>query len=118
VASAGRLTTHVLDTMHGKPAAGMRVDLKLLHGDHFHMLISIETNADGRLDQPLLEGERFEPGTYELDFHVGAYFDALGIDIGSPFLDLVPVRFEVTERAHYHVPLVVSPFSYSTYRGS
>lgn len=114
----GRLTTHVLDTMHGKPAAGMRLDLLMVHGDHTHPIASTQTNADGRVDPPLLEGARFHPATYELHFHVGQYFDRLGIEIGAPFLDVVPIRFVISELAHYHVPLLVSPFSYSTYRGS
>lgn len=112
----GRLTTHVLDTSHGRPARGMRIDLFALHGDHGHHLLESHTNADGRVDAPLLEGESFAPGEFELQFHVGQYFSRLGLD--SPFLDIVPVRFRISEKAHYHVPLLVTPFSYSTYRGS
>lgn len=115
---AGRLTTHVLDTMHGRPARGMRVDLLMVHGDHTHHVHSTQTNADGRLDQPLLESPRFQLGQFELDFHVGQYFERLAVDLETPFLDIVPVRFVLSEEAHYHVPLLVSPFSYSTYRGS
>lgn len=118
MAEGGRLTTHVLDTMHGKPAVGMRLELYLVHGNHTHHLVSSHTGQDGRPDRPLLEGEELEAGTFELHFHVGQYFDRMGVEIGSPFLDIVPVRFTVTEIAHYHVPLVVSPFAYSTYRGS
>ncbi|MEQ1899717.1 MAG: hydroxyisourate hydrolase [Devosia sp.] len=118
MAGSGRLTTHVLDTMHGTPASGMRFDLLMLHGDHSHHLITAETNADGRAPGPLLEGEHFHLGGYELVFHVGAYFARLGVDPAKRFLDLVPVRFEMREAAHYHVPLLVSPFAYSTYRGS
>ena len=118
MAGTPRLTTHVLDSMRGKPAAGMRFDLLMLHGDHSHHLLSSQTNEDGRADGPLLEGENFHLGTYELIFHVGQYYEKLGIDIESPFLDLVPIRFSMTEQSHYHVPLLVSPFGYSTYRGS
>lgn len=115
----GRLTTHVLDTMHGKPAAGMRVELLMLHGDHTHQLLVTETNGDGRVDEPLLGNERWALGTFELVFHVGPYFARLGGGpTGKPFLDTVPIRFVIGEEAHYHVPLLVSPFAYSTYRGS
>ena len=115
---AGRLTTHVLDTTHGKPAAGMRIDLLMVHGDHTHHVWSGLTNADGRVDQPLLDGDRFHPGAYELTFHVGQYFERMGIDMSRQFLDTVPVRFVISENSHYHVPLLCSPFGYSTYRGS
>jgi 5-hydroxyisourate hydrolase len=114
----GRLTTHVLDTTHGRPARGMRIDLVYVHGDHTHHLIETYTNADGRLDQPLLAGEDFQLGEFELHFHVGQYFSRLGLEIETPFLDMVPVRFTLSEKTHYHVPLLVSPFGYSTYRGS
>jgi 5-hydroxyisourate hydrolase len=115
---SGRLTTHVLDTMHGKPASGMRFDLLMQHGDHAHHLLTGSTNADGRAEGPLLEGEHFHLGGYELVFHVGQYFERLGVELANPFLDEVPVRFTITENAHYHVPLLVSPYAYSTYRGS
>ena len=118
MAGSGRLTTHVLDTMHGKPASGMRFDLLMLHGDHSHHLLTSNTNEDGRAPGPLLEGEHLHLGGYELVFHVGQYFERLGVELATPFLDLVPVRFTMTEAAHYHVPLLVSPFAYSTYRGS
>ncbi len=118
MAGSGRLTTHVLDTAHGKPAVGMAIDLLMVHGDHTHHLLSTHTNADGRVDQPLLEGENFETGTFELNFHVGRYFSRLGVELESEFLDVVPVRFTIGEVAHYHVPLLVSPFGYTTYRGS
>lgn len=115
----GRLTTHVLDTTHGRPAAGMGIDLLLVHGDHAHTVLSVVSNADGRCDKPLLEGEAFSPGTYELLFNVGAYFAKLGVAQLKPFLDVVPVRFMISEPdMHYHVPLLVSPYGYSTYRGS
>jgi 5-hydroxyisourate hydrolase len=118
MAGSGRLTTHVLDTTNGRPAAGMRYDLLMVHGDHSHHVASGRTNADGRLDKPLLEGDQFHLGTFELIFHVGEYFDRLGTKIEHQFLDIVPIRFSMGEAAHYHVPLLVSPYSYSTYRGS
>lgn len=116
--ATGRLTTHVLDTTHGRPAAGMRIDLLMVHGDHSHHVRTAHTNDDGRIEGPLLEGEQFQLGAYELIFHVGAYFEALGLKPEVAFLDYVPVRFRVTTESHYHVPLLVSPFGYSTYRGS
>lgn len=116
---SGQLTTHVLDTMHGKPAVGMRIDLLMSHGDHTHHVLSTETNKDGRVDEPLLGEGRWGHGTFDLVFHVGAYFSRMGVDTGeAPFLDEVPVRFTISEDAHYHVPLLVSPYAYSTYRGS
>lgn len=118
MAGPGRLTTHVLDTTHGRPAAGMRLDLLMVHGDHSHHLTRTTTNDDGRLDRPLLEGDDFHLGTYELIFHVSDYFERLGTPIENPFLDIVPIRFTMSEMAHYHVPLLVTPYSYSTYRGS
>ena len=117
----GRLTTHVLDTAAGLPAAGLKVVLTRLDGTPA-MLAQGHTNTDGRLDKPLLEGAAFAPGTYEIMFHVGDYFRARGVALPRPaFLDLVPLRFGIaqgTEDAHYHVPLLVSPYAYSTYRGS
>ena len=118
MAGVARLTTHVLDTMHGTPASGMRFDLLMLHGDHSHHLLTSSTNADGRAEKPLVEGDHFHLGAYELIFHVGPYFEQLGVDLETPFLDLVPVRFVISEMEHYHVPLLVSPYAYSTYRGS
>lgn len=118
MSGAGRLTTHVLDTMHGKPARGMALDLHYVHGDHTHKLSESYTNADGRLDRPLLEGEHFRLGTYEIHFHVGQYFERMGVEIETPFLEIVPIRFVISEQSHYHVPLLVSPFAFSTYRGS
>lgn len=114
---AGRLTTHVLDTARGKPAEGLRIDLYRVEGETFHHLKTTETNDDGRCDAPLLSGETMKAGTYELRFHAGDY---LGRDGEGPlFLDIIPIRFGLSdEGAHYHVPLLVSPFSYSTYRGS
>jgi 5-hydroxyisourate hydrolase len=118
MAASGRLTTHVLDTMNGKPAAAMRFSLAMMHGDHSHHILSGETNADGRTAEPLLGGERFGLGQFELTFHVGDYFTALGVSPERQFLDTVPIRFILSEDAHYHVPLLVSPYAYSTYRGS
>jgi 5-hydroxyisourate hydrolase len=114
----GRLTTHVLDTAAGRPAAGLKVVLTRVDGVPAVLAQGV-TNADGRLDRPLLEGAAFAPGRYELMFHVGDYFRARGAALAEPaFLDLVPLRFGVAEDAHYHVPLLVSPYAYSTYRGN
>ena len=111
----GRLTTHVLDTAAGKPAAGVRVVLRRDDA----LVAEGETNADGRLDKPLLDGAAFKPGSYEMTFHVGDYFRARGTTLADPaFLDVIPIRFAVADDAHYHVPLLVSPYGYSTYRGS
>jgi 5-hydroxyisourate hydrolase len=116
--SMGRITTHVLDTAAGRPAAGLKVVLTRLDGTPAAIAQGI-TNADGRVERPLLEGAAFATGHYEIMFHVGDYFRARGVALPDPpFLDLVPVRFGVSEDAHYHVPLLVSPFAYSTYRGS
>jgi 5-hydroxyisourate hydrolase len=115
-----RLTTHVLDTAHGKPGQGIAVSLYKIVGNQRELLTSRMTNKDGRCDTPLLEGAAFQAGVYELDFHVGAYFSTLNVDLPKPnFLDVVTIRFGVADpNQHYHVPLVVSPWSYSTYRGS
>lgn len=114
----GRLSTHVLDTARGRPAAGIPVALHRIGGDGTRTAVaSSVTNADGRTDAPLLAGEAFATGIYELTFAVGAYFEDLAP--GAPFLDGVPLRFTVSDpHGHYHVPLLVSPWSYSTYRGS
>lgn len=115
----GRLTTHVLDTHAGMPAAGMRVELHSADGPAA-ALVAIVTNADGRGDAPLLQGNALRPGRYQLRFHVGAYFAARGLALPEPpFLDVVTVAFGIADAtAHYHVPLLVSPWSYATYRGS
>ena len=118
MAGQGRLTTHVLDTTHGRPAAGVTVELREIQGADSLVVATTQTNADGRTDRPLLDGDRFKRGTYELVFHVGRYFEGLGVAAEQPFLDVVPVRFGLSEDQHYHVPLLVSPFGYSTYRGS
>ena len=113
----GKVTTHVLDTARGKPGAGIALELFALKGNDWVLLMSATTNGDGRTDAPLLEGEALRTGTYQLVFHIGAYFRAQGS--GAEFLDDVPVRFEVADAAqHYHVPLLCSPWSYTTYRGS
>ena len=114
----GRLSTHVLDTARGRPAAGVPVTLHRIAADGVrHRVAEAVTDADGRTDAPLLAGDAFTAGTYELTFEVGAYF--ADIAPGAPFLDAVPLRFTVADaNAHYHVPLLVSPWSYSTYRGS
>jgi 5-hydroxyisourate hydrolase len=118
VASMGRITTHVLDTAAGRPAAGVKVVLSRID-DAPAVIAAAVTNADGRVDKPLLEGAAFATGRYEITFHVGEYFRRSGAKLPDPpFLDLVPIRFAVAEDAHYHVPLLVSPFAYSTYRGS
>src|SRR3569623_2562570 len=99
----GSLTTHVLDIMHGKPAAGMRVDLLMMHGDHTHHVLTTETNADGRVDAPLLGGERWALGTFELEIHVGPYFARLGGGPGGrPFLETVPDRINNIEETQNH----------------
>jgi 2-oxo-4-hydroxy-4-carboxy-5-ureidoimidazoline decarboxylase len=117
----GRLSTHVLDTMAGKPAAGVRVVLREIGASAEGLLAEATTNADGRTDAPLLSGAPLRIGTYQLEFHIGAYFAAQGAatTVSPPFLGVVPIRFAVAEpEGHYHVPLLASPWSYSTYRGS
>ena len=118
--SAGRLTTHVLDTMHGKPAAGLAVTLFQISGDSRELVVTTKTNSDGRCDAPLLSGAAMVPGFYELVFDVAAYFRESGVPLEDPpFLDRIPLRFGLSNAGqHYHVPLLVSPFAYSTYRGS
>ena len=116
---AGYLTTHVLDTAQGRPAAGLKIDLFRLEGDARIALGSMTTNADGRTDSPILPSEEFALGRYELVFHAGTYLSGCGAPSGSNgFLDVIPIRFEMSESGHYHVPLLLSPFGYSTYRGS
>lgn len=122
----GKLSTHVLDLVRGKPAAGVKVELwRLDPGAAPVRLRSVTTNADGRTDAPLLAGAEVRVGRYELEFHVGEYFAARGGGGAAapatvpPFLDVVPVRFAIADaEAGYHVPLLVSPWAYSTYRGS
>ena len=116
----GKLTTHVLDTANGRPAAGMRVALHRLDGDAPRLIKTLRLNDDGRADAPLLEGADFEPGRYRLVFAVAAYFRAQGAVLDEPpFLDDVPLDFGLARAGeHYHVPLLASPWAYSTYRGS
>lgn len=117
----GRLSTHVLDTMHGCPAAGMRIDfLEARPEGGWQLIRSLQTNADGRTDEPLLALEAMRVGHFQLRFAVAAYFRAKGVALPSPaFLDHVPLHFGIADpEAHYHVPLLCSPWSYSTYRGS
>jgi len=115
---SGLLTTHVLDTANGKPAAGMSVELFAVDGGNRTPIKSVQTNADGRTDAPLLGDAELEGGVYEIVFDVGEYFAEEGLP-DPPFLGRVPVRFGIADpTSHYHVPLLVSPWSYSTYRGS
>lgn len=116
----GRLTTHVLDTFHGRPANAMVIELWRIEGGLPVHVKTVTTNADGRVDGPLLEGDDLTAGDYELLFHVREYFVLHSGSAGaSPFLSHVPVRFTVWDAAqHYHVPLLVTPWAYSTYRGS
>ncbi len=119
---AGRLTTHVLDTARGRPAGDVVIELWRLDaaGEGRALLKTEHTNADGRTDAPLLAGAELAAGVYELVFAVGAYFAVQGVETTElPFLDRVPVRFGIADPAvHYHVPLLASPWAYSTYRGS
>ena len=118
--AAGKLSTHVLDTARGKPAAGMKIELfRVGSAGGAEPLLETVTNADGRTDAPLLVGEDLLAGTYRLAFHVGDYFCDCGNPDGRRFLDVVPIVFTVDDAsAGYHVPLLVSPWAYSTYRGS
>jgi len=114
-----RLSTHVLDTSIGRPAAGVGLRLVRLEGGIESEVARARTNSDGRTDQPLLAGDSYRPGTYVLYFDVRDYFARRDPPAASPFLDVVPIRFTMAEPdGHYHVPLVVTPWSYSTYRGS
>lgn len=115
----GYLTTHVLDTARGCPAAGLKVELFEITDQGRTHLRSLVTNADGRTDEQILPEAEFRTGTFELVFHAGAYLDACGVPPESPrFLDVIPLRFGMSEQSHYHVPLLLSPFGYQTYRGS
>jgi 5-hydroxyisourate hydrolase len=116
----GKLTTHVLDTASGKPAAGMQIELSMLKGSVWQKMKSLQTNADGRTDAPLLEGAALAKGEYRLVFGVAAYYRGQGAALPDPpFLNRVPLRFGVADPAlHYHVPLLCSPWGYTTYRGS
>lgn len=115
----GYLTTHVLDTARGTPAEGMEVVLYRRDGEARTELARLVTNADGRTDRQILPESEFETGTYELEFHAGAWMDATGVPVENPrFLDIIPIRFGMSQQDHYHVPLLISPFGFSTYRGS
>ena len=116
----GGLTTHVLDTARGRPAAGVVIKLYRISGQHHHKIAEAVTNADGRTDAPMLAAADLRPGCYELLFGAGAYLRASGqAGAGALFLDEIPIRFGVPDASqHYHVPLLISPFAYSTYRGS
>ena len=118
-ADGGRLTTHVLDTATGKPAAGLTIWLYRVSGNSHKKIKEVVTNADGRCDAPLLAGKDFKAGQYELIFFAGDYMRAAGVALPEPaFLDQVPIRFGLADDTHYHVPLLISPYGYSTYRGS
>ena len=114
----GQLTTHVLDTAAGIPGSGIRISLFSLDGGR-RLVKTVVTNSDGRTDSPLLDEAAFNAGAYELEFSVGEYFAAAGHRLADPpFLDDVVIRIALADDSHYHVPLLVSPWSYSTYRGS
>ena len=116
---AGKLTTHVLDTAHGKPAAGMRIELHRLEKGKKIPVAEAITNKDGRTDVPMLITDAMAAGSYRLLFHVGDYFEKAGSSDAKKFLDVVPILFRIDDAgAAYHVPLLVSPWAYSTYRGS
>lgn len=117
----GRLTTHILDTANGCPGEGIKIELYKIHVDGTRELLKTAmSNDDGRVGSPLLEGADCSAGSYELSFAAGEYFRARGTKLAEPaFLDVVPIRFGIAdEGAHYHVPLLISPYGYSTYRGS
>ncbi|MBD1557151.1 hydroxyisourate hydrolase [Vibrio sp. S9_S30] len=116
----GKLTTHILDTTHGTPAKHVQIALYRRVGNDSELIKSVQTNNDGRTDSPMLEGEAFKSGQYELVFQVAQYYREQGFDLEeTPFLEDVIIRFGLNdENSHYHVPLLVSPFGYSTYRGS
>jgi 5-hydroxyisourate hydrolase len=116
----GRLTTHVLDLANGTPAAGMTIELAMVEGGLRRPLLRVATNHEGRCEGALLEGERFGAGIWQLEFHVAAYYRSRGTELPDPpFLDVVTIRFGVADPSHHwHVPLLVTPWSYSTYRGS
>ncbi len=116
----GYLTTHVLDTARGRPAAGLTIALYRVSGNSHRKIAEAVTNTDGRTDAPILPKDAFEAGTYELVFFAGDYLRAAGLAGEAPlFLDQVPIRFGMADpEAHYHVPLLLSPYGYSTYRGS
>ena len=116
----GYLTTHVLDTARGVPASGIRIALYRVSGNSHKMIAEAVTKSDGRTDAPILPKEKFKSGEYELIFFAGEYLDACGVPAENPrFLSTIPIRFGISDaESHYHVPLLLSPFGYSTYRGS
>ena len=116
----GRLSTHVLDTVSGKPAVGMRIDFAVLEGGEWKLVKTLRTNADGRTDEPVMAADAMRTGEFRLLFYVADHFRAQGVALAEPpFLDRVPLSFGIADRdAHYHVPLLCTPWSYSTYRGS
>lgn len=115
----GYLTTHVLDTARGCPAAGIKIALYRVSGNSHRKIAEAVTNADGRTDSPILPESDFKTGTYELIFFAGDYLRESGMATEEPlFLDGIPIRFGMAEEDHYHVPLLLSPYGYSTYRGS
>jgi len=118
--AGGFLTTHVLDTLSGKPASGVRISFEAPQGEGWRVIKTLTTNADGRTDEPLLPKEAMAAGRYRIVFYIGEYFTRLGVPLANPlFLDRVPVEFAVSDvKSHYHVPLLVTPWTYSTYRGS
>ena len=116
---SGYLTTHVLDTARGCPAEAIKVDLFRIERDQHLHCISMRTNSDGRTDAPILPKDKFQTGVYELIFGVGDYVAQMtNVNLTDSFLDLIPIRFIMATPTHYHVPLLLSPFGYSTYRGS
>ena len=116
----GRLTTHVLDAAHGCPGSAIKVELYRVEGERLERIASAVTNSDGRCDGPLLQGDDYRSGVYQLQFQAGDYYRARGTALPDPaFLDVVVLRFGIDAgQEHYHVPLLISPYSYSTYRGS
>ncbi|AMB85270.1 5-hydroxyisourate hydrolase [Pseudomonas agarici] len=116
----GRLTTHVLDAAQGCPGRSIKVELYRVEGTQLKRVASARTNDDGRCDAPLLQGSDYRCGVYQLQFHAGDYYRACGVTLPEPaFLDVVVLRFGISaEQDHYHVPLLISPYSYSTYKGS
>jgi 5-hydroxyisourate hydrolase len=117
---AGKLTTHVLNTAQGCPGNGIPIELWLIRDNTRSLIKTLITNADGRTDEALLTADTWRSGTYELVFHVGDYFAQRAIGLTDPpFLDIIPIRFSIADiHQHYHIPLLVSPWAYSTYRGS
>jgi 5-hydroxyisourate hydrolase len=114
----GRLTTHILDTAQGRPAVGVDIRLYTLDGER-SLVAAAVSNGDGRTNEPLLDGDAMRTGPYELEFDMAAYFRAAGFELNDPpFLDTVVIRFSIRDDEHFHVPLLASPWSYSTYRGS